>query len=158
MLKIGVVMLLYLDHAWEAHVARGRMRSIDDLYVAVKEGACSASDRVEHEEDLGRAIDPRCYGEVRALHLGKRQPRPVDAHVLRDPRLDDDAAPFKIERHHARPEEIHPENTIALLTGDSLEQREIDADDLFQPGANSADRELRACVNGERASAECGVS
>src|SRR5213075_2037469 len=28
--ETGVVMLLYLDHAWEAHVARGQMRSMDD--------------------------------------------------------------------------------------------------------------------------------
>ena len=37
--ETGVVMLLYLDHAWEAHVARGQMNSMDDLYAAVKEGA-----------------------------------------------------------------------------------------------------------------------
>jgi Cu(I)/Ag(I) efflux system membrane protein CusA/SilA len=37
--ETGVVMLLYLDHAWEAHVARGQMRSMNDLYAAVKEGA-----------------------------------------------------------------------------------------------------------------------
>ena len=37
--ETGVVMLLYLDHAWEEHRARGRMNSLDDLYAAVKEGA-----------------------------------------------------------------------------------------------------------------------
>jgi Cu(I)/Ag(I) efflux system membrane protein CusA/SilA len=37
--ETGVVMLLYLDHAWEKHVAAGRMNSMADLYVAVKEGA-----------------------------------------------------------------------------------------------------------------------
>ena len=37
--ETGVVMLLYLDHAWEAHVARGQMHSMGDLYAAVKEGA-----------------------------------------------------------------------------------------------------------------------
>ena len=37
--ETGVVMLLYLDHAWEEHCARGRMNSLDDLYAAVKEGA-----------------------------------------------------------------------------------------------------------------------
>ena len=37
--ETGVVMLLYLDHAWEKFVARGQMRSTSDLYDAVKEGA-----------------------------------------------------------------------------------------------------------------------
>jgi Cu(I)/Ag(I) efflux system membrane protein CusA/SilA len=37
--ETGVVMLLYLDHAWEKYVAQGRMRSLDDLHAAVKEGA-----------------------------------------------------------------------------------------------------------------------
>ncbi len=37
--ETGVVMLLYLDHAWEAHRARGQMNSMEDLYSAVKEGA-----------------------------------------------------------------------------------------------------------------------
>jgi Cu(I)/Ag(I) efflux system membrane protein CusA/SilA len=34
-----VVMLLYLDHAWEKHRDAGRMNSLADLYAAVKEGA-----------------------------------------------------------------------------------------------------------------------
>jgi len=37
--ETGVVMLLYLDHAWEKYVAEGRMRSMADLHDAVKEGA-----------------------------------------------------------------------------------------------------------------------
>jgi Cu(I)/Ag(I) efflux system membrane protein CusA/SilA len=37
--ETGVVMLLYLDHAWEKYVALGRMNSMSDLYAAVKEGA-----------------------------------------------------------------------------------------------------------------------
>ena len=37
--ETGVVMLLYLDHAWEKYVAMGRMASMADLYDAVKEGA-----------------------------------------------------------------------------------------------------------------------
>ena len=37
--ETGVVMLLYLDHAWEEHRARGQMNSMEDLYAAVKEGA-----------------------------------------------------------------------------------------------------------------------
>ena len=37
--ETGVVMLLYLDHAWEKHVAEGRMNSMSDLHAAVKEGA-----------------------------------------------------------------------------------------------------------------------
>src|SRR5206468_4575159 len=37
--ETGVVMLLYLDHAWEKFVAQGRMNSLEDLYAAVKEGA-----------------------------------------------------------------------------------------------------------------------
>ena len=37
--ETGVVMLLYLDQAWEKFVARGEMRSTSDLYAAVKEGA-----------------------------------------------------------------------------------------------------------------------
>ena len=37
--ETGVVMLLYLDHAWEKYVAQGKMNSMADLYVAVKEGA-----------------------------------------------------------------------------------------------------------------------
>ena len=37
--ETGVVMLLYLDHAWDKHVAEGRMASMTNLYDAVKEGA-----------------------------------------------------------------------------------------------------------------------
>jgi copper/silver efflux system protein len=37
--ETGVVMLLYLDHAWQKHVAQGKMNSMADLHVAVKEGA-----------------------------------------------------------------------------------------------------------------------
>ncbi len=37
--ETGVVMLLYLDHAWDKYVALGRMASMGDLYAAVKEGA-----------------------------------------------------------------------------------------------------------------------
>ncbi|MGB8354826.1 MAG: efflux RND transporter permease subunit, partial [Chthoniobacteraceae bacterium] len=37
--ETGVVMLLYLDHAWEKFRAAGRMNTMDDLYAAVKEGA-----------------------------------------------------------------------------------------------------------------------
>ena len=37
--ETGVVMLLYLDHAWEKYVAEGRMNSMAQLYDAVKEGA-----------------------------------------------------------------------------------------------------------------------
>ncbi|MGI8957667.1 MAG: CusA/CzcA family heavy metal efflux RND transporter [Chthoniobacterales bacterium] len=37
--ETGVVMLLYLDHAWEAHRTRGKMKTTADLHDAVKEGA-----------------------------------------------------------------------------------------------------------------------
>ena len=37
--ETSVVMLLYLDQAWEKFVTQGRMRSLSDLYEAVKEGA-----------------------------------------------------------------------------------------------------------------------
>ena len=37
--ETGVVMLLYLDHAWEKFHAAGKMNTLDDLYAAVKEGA-----------------------------------------------------------------------------------------------------------------------
>ena len=37
--ETGVVMLLYLDHAWEKHRDAGRMQTMADLYIAVKEGA-----------------------------------------------------------------------------------------------------------------------
>jgi Cu(I)/Ag(I) efflux system membrane protein CusA/SilA len=37
--ETGVVMLLYLDQAWERQSNAGRMASISDLYAAVKEGA-----------------------------------------------------------------------------------------------------------------------
>ncbi len=37
--ETGVVMLLYLDHAWEKYRAEGRMASMSDLYAAAKEGA-----------------------------------------------------------------------------------------------------------------------
>ncbi|HEV7404734.1 MAG TPA: efflux RND transporter permease subunit, partial [Chthoniobacteraceae bacterium] len=37
--ETGVVMLLYLDHAWEKYRAAGRLQNMDDLYAAVKEGA-----------------------------------------------------------------------------------------------------------------------
>jgi Cu(I)/Ag(I) efflux system membrane protein CusA/SilA len=37
--ETGVVMLLYLDHAWEKHRLAGAMHTMADLYAAVKEGA-----------------------------------------------------------------------------------------------------------------------
>jgi Cu(I)/Ag(I) efflux system membrane protein CusA/SilA len=37
--ETGVVMLLYLDQAWDKYRAAGRMNTIGDLYQAVKEGA-----------------------------------------------------------------------------------------------------------------------
>ena len=37
--ETGVIMLLYLDHAWDKYLAEGRMASMSDLYAAVKEGA-----------------------------------------------------------------------------------------------------------------------
>jgi copper/silver efflux system protein len=37
--ETGVVMLLYLDHAWDKYRAEDRMASMNDLYSAVKEGA-----------------------------------------------------------------------------------------------------------------------
>jgi Cu(I)/Ag(I) efflux system membrane protein CusA/SilA len=37
--ETGVVMLLYLDHAWDKFKAAGRMRSMKDLHDAVMEGA-----------------------------------------------------------------------------------------------------------------------
>ncbi len=37
--ETGVVMLLYLDHAWEKFRAAGRMNSMRDLHDAVVEGA-----------------------------------------------------------------------------------------------------------------------
>jgi Cu(I)/Ag(I) efflux system membrane protein CusA/SilA len=37
--ETGVVMLLYLDHAYDKYQAAGRMNNIRDLYEAVKEGA-----------------------------------------------------------------------------------------------------------------------
>jgi Cu(I)/Ag(I) efflux system membrane protein CusA/SilA len=37
--ETGVVMLLYLDHAWEKHRALGRMNTMGDLRLAVLEGA-----------------------------------------------------------------------------------------------------------------------
>ena len=37
--ETGVVMLLYLDHAWEKFRAEGRMKSISDLRLGIHEGA-----------------------------------------------------------------------------------------------------------------------
>jgi Cu(I)/Ag(I) efflux system membrane protein CusA/SilA len=37
--ETGVVMLIYLDHAWQARAAEGYVRSLRDLYDAVMEGA-----------------------------------------------------------------------------------------------------------------------
>ena len=37
--ETGVVMLLYLDHAWEKYASSGRMNTLADLHAAVKEGA-----------------------------------------------------------------------------------------------------------------------
>jgi Cu(I)/Ag(I) efflux system membrane protein CusA/SilA len=37
--ETGVVMLLYLENAWSAAVAKGRMNSVGDLYAAIMEGA-----------------------------------------------------------------------------------------------------------------------
>jgi Cu(I)/Ag(I) efflux system membrane protein CusA/SilA len=37
--ETGVVMLLYLDHAYEKFRGEGRMRSADDLQAAIRKGA-----------------------------------------------------------------------------------------------------------------------
>ena len=37
--ETGVVMLLYLDHAWEKYRSQGRMNNMKDLHDAVVEGA-----------------------------------------------------------------------------------------------------------------------
>jgi Cu(I)/Ag(I) efflux system membrane protein CusA/SilA len=37
--ETGVVMLIYLDHAWKARTAEGRRATLRDLYDAVVEGA-----------------------------------------------------------------------------------------------------------------------
>ena len=37
--ETGVVMLLYLDEAWQRFRAEGRMNSLKDLYAAIQEGA-----------------------------------------------------------------------------------------------------------------------
>ena len=37
--ETGVVMLLYLDQAWEKYCVEGRMKTLDDLHAAIKEGA-----------------------------------------------------------------------------------------------------------------------
>jgi Cu(I)/Ag(I) efflux system membrane protein CusA/SilA len=37
--ETGVVMLLYLDHAYEKYQREGRMKSLEDLQAAVEEGA-----------------------------------------------------------------------------------------------------------------------
>ena len=37
--ETGVVMLLYLDQAWEKYRSEGRMNSLADLHAAIKEGA-----------------------------------------------------------------------------------------------------------------------
>ena len=37
--ETGVVMLIYLDQAYEEHLARGAMKNLHDLTTAVKEGA-----------------------------------------------------------------------------------------------------------------------
>jgi Cu(I)/Ag(I) efflux system membrane protein CusA/SilA len=37
--ETGVIMLLYLDHAWDKFKAAGRLNSLADLYDAVREGA-----------------------------------------------------------------------------------------------------------------------
>ena len=43
--ETGVVMLLYLDHAWDKFRAEGRMNTMRDLHDAVIEGAVSAFGR-----------------------------------------------------------------------------------------------------------------
>ena len=47
--ETGVVMLLYLDHAWEKFRAAGGMNSINDLYGAVKEGAVQRIRPKDHD-------------------------------------------------------------------------------------------------------------
>jgi Cu(I)/Ag(I) efflux system membrane protein CusA/SilA len=37
--ETGVVMLLYLDHAWKARLATGTQPTVGDLYEAIREGA-----------------------------------------------------------------------------------------------------------------------
>ena len=47
--ETGVVMLLYLDHAWEKFKAEGRMNSMHDLHDAVIEGAVRPHPAENHD-------------------------------------------------------------------------------------------------------------
>ncbi len=50
--ETGVVMLIYLDQAYNDRVARGEMNNFTDLVVAVKEGAVAAHSA--QDDDHGR--------------------------------------------------------------------------------------------------------
>jgi hypothetical protein len=66
--ETGVIMLIYLDHAWEAVKAKcraGREPTVADLYAAVMEGAV---ERVRPEDDDGG----RHHGRPAADHVGHR--------------------------------------------------------------------------------------
>ena len=69
--ETGVVMLLYLDHAWEKYVAQGKMNSMADLHVSRK-GRRSAAHPPEDHDRLRDPFRPAA-DHVVARHASRRR-------------------------------------------------------------------------------------
>jgi multidrug efflux pump subunit AcrB len=65
--ETGVVMLLYLDLSWAKFLAEGRMNSLSDLYLSVREGA------VQRIRPKMMAVCAILFG-VASDHVGARLP------------------------------------------------------------------------------------
>jgi len=64
--ETGVVMLLYLDHAWEKFRAEGRMNNFKDLHDAVIEGAVQRIRPQDHDGLARSSLDcSLSYGRAR---------------------------------------------------------------------------------------------
>ena len=76
--ETGVVMLLYLDHAWEKFRAEGRMKSMRDLRAAITRERCTRP-----SEDHDRLRDPFWFAadHVVARHASRRRRHETHRHA-----------------------------------------------------------------------------
>src|SRR3989442_1559115 len=82
--ETGVVMLLYLDHAWDKFSTAGRMNSMDELQAAVIEGAVQRTPPPPppRPSPIRRPRNSQPLGNVRTVHnvrnsavLRRKRPR-----------------------------------------------------------------------------------
>jgi Cu(I)/Ag(I) efflux system membrane protein CusA/SilA len=76
--ETGVVMLIYLDHAWNARLAANRTPSLRDLYAAVMEGAVErVRPRMMTTVAIMAGLLPNPVGKRRGASVMKRIAAPM---------------------------------------------------------------------------------